>query len=264
MKCGNAPATNLSIILRPESISGLTNIGGAKIVSIGNIFSTTDVILPQYNNTTLEPMSKRTINHSPVIIRIPKLIHGNGSRIDLLALINDTRHHKSDFKLGVYAVYDQGSDHLSLSAYKGSYIETASTLKPSLIQYYVIFFATFGVEIYVYIRRRKTFKRFLTRVVKNILEIRGALNDDLTSKNIFSEVWSEMPEKKRQDHHDIGDYLIIDDFYSKLKKRNSYLSTDIDKEETNLSRANTLSRLNEALLKAAEIALNKIDWNKYR
>jgi hypothetical protein len=39
-----------------------------------------------------------------------------------------------------------------------------------------------------------------------------------------------------------------------LKKRNSYLSTDIDKEETDLSRANTLSRLNEALLKAAENA----------
>jgi hypothetical protein len=48
-----------------------------------------------------------------------------------------------------------------------------------------------------------------------------------------------------------------------LKRRNEYLSKDTDKEESDLSRTNTLSKLSEAVL-AAENVLIKVDWNKYR
>jgi hypothetical protein len=116
----------------------------------------------------------------------------------------------------VYTVYDQGTDQLNL----GNDDYYATTAKPSfnitrqaqeniqvafsyvgaffsplLLQYYIVFFTIFGSAIYLYIRRRKTMRRFLSKVVKNIVEVRGALLDDPTNKDIFSEVWFEIPEK---------------------------------------------------------------------
>ena len=73
-----------------------------------------------------------------------------------------------------------------------------------------------------------------------------------------------MSEKKRQDNHHLGDYLLIDDFYSKLESRSGSLSEGIKKEKSDLSGTNTLSKLNEAVLASAENVLNKVDWNKYR
>jgi hypothetical protein len=51
---------------------------------------------------------------------------------------------------------------------------------------------------------------------------------------------------------------------TELRKRNLYFSTDTASVESDLSKANTLSKLNEALLASAENVLNKVDWNKYR
>jgi hypothetical protein len=101
-------------------------------------------------------------------------------------------------------------------------------------------------------------------VLTNIVKIRVTLRDDPNNKDIFSEVWFEMPEKMRQDYHHIGDYLLINDFYSILKRRNRQLSKGIDNEESDHERAITLSKLNETLLAAAENVLSKVDWNKYR
>ena len=285
---GNAPATNLSLILNPTPHLGAT----AELLNITNTFSTTDVVLPQYDNTTLEPGSNKTINKSPLVIRIPKLIHGAGSIVSFFTVVNNTipdspSLNNSLERLRVNAVYDQGSDALvidekhfrifatnlepypNLTKEANEFVQMAeftvsSLFSPGLVQYYIIFFTTFGSIIYLYIRRRKTVRRFHSKVVNNIVEIRRALQEDPNNRNIFSEVWSEMPEKKRQDNHHLGDYLLIDDFYSKLKGRNLYLSKGIDKEESDLSKTNTLSRLNEALLASAENVLDKVDWNKYR
>lgn len=271
---GNAPATNLTLILDSYADT-------SRFVYVKNLFSTTNVVLSQYHNIVLEPGSNRTINQSsPLKIHIPKLIHGIGSSIRLMTEITN-----STGFLDVYALYDQGSNRLHIPETfsvettanpplnltketekftQGVQYYVSSLFSPGIIQYYIVFFTTFGIIIYLYMRRRKTMRRFLSKVVKNIVEIRGALRNDLTNKDIFSEVWFEMPEKKRQDNHNIGDYLIIDDFYSQLRKRNSYLSSDNSEKEGNLSNANTLSILNEALLAAAENALNRVDWNKYR
>jgi uncharacterized protein YdaT len=52
------------------------------------------------------------------------------------------------------------------------------------------------------------------------MQIRGALLDDHTDKNDFPDVWNETPaNKRRRAIKDITDYLLVDDFYSELKKR---------------------------------------------
>jgi hypothetical protein len=94
------------------------------------------------------------------------------------------------------------------------------------------------------------------------MEVRGALRNDHANKHIISETW--FANKRRRLIKDITDYLFIHDFYSELRKRNLHLSKDKDQEKSDLSRANTLTRLNEEVLAAAENVLNKVDWNKYR
>jgi hypothetical protein len=269
---GNAPATNLSLLFKPVGAN-------PEIFSITNFFNTTDLILPKYNNTILEPGSSKTVKDSFLNIEIPKLVHGEGSVVRLSTSVNNSKY--LDFL--VYAVYDQGSDSIFLK--NGSYSAmstepsfnftkvteeysqqnvTGTFFSPGLAIFYVFFFGILGSIVYLYIRRRKALRRFLTKVLTNIVKIRVTLRDDPKNKDIFSEVWFEMPEKMRQDNHHIGDYLLINDFYSILKRRNRQLSKGIDNEESDHERVITLSKLNEALLEAAENVLNKVDWNKYR
>lgn len=89
------------------------------------------------------------------------------------------------------------------------------------------------------------------------MEIRAVLRNDGTNKSILSEVWFQKPEKKRQDIQYVGDYLLIDDFYSELRRRNSYLRDSIVDEAK-------VIKLNKTCLEAAEKTLKDIDWNKYR
>ncbi len=270
---GNAPATNLTLIF--------SDVASARHASIFYVYGTTDV---QYGSNILEPGSLQTIttpSSGPLELFIPKLIHGSGSFV-ALALNIDAGYAVNPLR--VNAVYDQGSNELLV--YQGEDLYTSkpslnftrteeqfreqaqtylSTLfSPGLVLYYIVFFTAIGSLMYLHIRRSRTMRRFLSKVVKNFVEIRGILRDDPSNKEIFSEVWFEMAEKKRQDNHHIGDYLLIDDFYSILKRRNQLLSKGKGKEESDHERAITLAKLNEALLAAAENVLNKIDWNKYR
>ena len=112
---GNAPATNLSLLLKPAGAN-------PEIFSITNFFSTTDLILPKYNNTILEPGSSKSIKDSFLEIGVPKLVHGEGSVVRLSASVNNSGY--LDFL--VYAVYDQGSDSIYLK--NGSF--SAITTKP--------------------------------------------------------------------------------------------------------------------------------------
>jgi len=89
------------------------------------------------------------------------------------------------------------------------------------------------------------------------MEIRGKLRSDMTNGEAFAERWFTMSENRRQDSHDIGDYLLIDDF-SVVRKRNAYLSTALSIDEKELS------NINKTRLEAAEKILKDVDWNKYR
>jgi hypothetical protein len=127
-----------------------------------------------------------------------------------------------------------------------------------LASFYILFYAVFFGLLYRYIRRRKALKTFVAKIAKQIMEIRRLLQADPTNKDIFSEIWFEVTDRKRQIIKNMTDYILIDDFYSELRKRNLYLSSNPSVDESQLLRYNV------SLLAAAENALNKIEWNKYR
>ena len=245
-----------------------------------------DVILPQYNNKTLEPGFTENITKSPLVIRIPKLIHGAGSVVSLLTVVNNTKSMSSISnntleRLRLYAVYDQGSDQLAIDeghfpnhystnlyyspnltkmseAYSQQTQRVVGTFfSPGLITYYLIFFGILGSIVYLYFRRRRASRRLITHVV----EIHDKLRDDPSFKDPFEEKWFHLTVKQRTDRHHIHDYLIIDTFYYTLKKRNDYLKEPkigTDKKE------NELKVRNSELYKTAEDLMRKVDWDKYR
>ena len=249
--------------------------------------------MPQYNKT-FEPGKTETVNRSLVEVQTTKLVQGQGSIIRLVGYTNSTAD-----KFFVTVISDQGSDRRSAQTqaiynqgkYSGLPIYVQHFIKwynneigdidiPTYVEdlirwfdvnvaplagFFIVFYAILFVIIYLYTRRRNAFKRFLSAVTNNIMEVRRDLLKDHTYKVKLSDVWSNMPiNKRRHVIKDINDYLLIDDFYSQLERRNQFVEKNVDKKESDLSRANTLSKLNESLLAAAENALNKVNWNKYR
>jgi hypothetical protein len=127
--------------------------------------------------------------------------------------------------------------------------------------YYLILYGSIGWFSASYILRRRKLKRFPLKIAKEIIAIRRELRNDHSSRYTYPEIWNQVPYKMRKSIDSVNDYLLLDDFNSELKKRNSYLR-DINKGET-LPKDYTLLKLNETLLLAAENVLDKIDWNKY-
>ena len=67
----------------------------------------------------------------------------------------------------------------------------------------------------------------------------------------------KMLKRKSKIISEMNDYLRIDDFYSKLAERNSYINSgSIDDS--------ALKELNKQCLDTVEDALEKIDWHKYK
>jgi hypothetical protein len=60
----------------------------------------------------------------------------------------------------------------------------------------------------------------------------------------------------------INDYICINDFYSKLAERNSYINSCI--ENKHLIDDTALLKINKKCLELAEDALTKIDWSIYK
>lgn len=268
---GNAPATNLSLFL---SSCGFDSVRPCEymIHNITNGYSTADIVIPQFNNTSLEPGVPLTINRSLVEVQVAKLVQGSGSIINLMSSINNS-YGLPVFE--IYAVYDQGSIQQSyrrpltfvesLPDYVVFMRNYYNEIIAPLFSFYVIFYAVFFVLLYRYIKRRKALKKLITGLTDNIMEVRGVLRNDLTNKDIIPETWFKKPnDMRRRAIKKLTDYLLIDDFYSELRKRNLYLSKNKDKEESGLSRGYAISKLNEALLTSAENALNRVDWDNYR
>jgi hypothetical protein len=77
-----------------------------EVVNVTNRFSTTNLTSPQVNNTVLNIGDTEKISQSLLEIRIPKLIHGSGSLIELETVIKSS---DLDARGNVYAIFDQGS-----------------------------------------------------------------------------------------------------------------------------------------------------------
>ncbi len=89
-------------------------------------------------------------------------------------------------------------------------------------------------------KRIKRFKKklyrpkFVFEIAKEIISIRDLLNENINSKRIFStNTWfSKDEEEKWTIFNDYDDYYYLDDFYSKLKERASFMSKKIQPFET--------------------------------
>jgi hypothetical protein len=260
---GTEPASNLSLIISAPK----------DIVNITNLFSTADVILPLFDNTVLEPGSTQAINHSMLKIQIPKLIQGTGSNITLEPFFNRSE------SITTNAVFDQGSVQEILCCNDTDSRFNATRNTPSVISafygwvkqfsgyfvFYLAYGAVFGIPIFIWLYSRKRLKRDMKYVLDSILDTRSVLRDYGSKDNDIDGSYLKFASN-RDRIKNISDILLLDDFYSALYKRNLYLHETYrgERGESDLSRANTLSKHNEALLAAAENALNKVDWNKYR
>lgn len=281
---GNAAATNMSIIFSScdqanmfaDEASTIPELDGPfKTHSITNGYTTVDVMLSP-NDESLEPGATKILDRPLAEIRIPKLVQGSASFVNLYVVYsfgseNLTYSFKEEGygydpdEFDKYAIYDQGSTSL------GSQTETFDYYSSDVLLFYFILYAVLASFIGWYVVRRqatKAMKTFLSNVIDNIMKVRGALRGNHTNKNDFSDVWNAWNDmadnQRRRVIKDIPDYILIDDFYSELRKRNLYLSDGRDNKENDLSETPNLSKLNEALLASAENALNKVDWNKYR
>ena len=135
---------------------------------------------------------------------------------------------------------------------------------------------------------RRIRRHFLQQITKEMMVVRKSFRDDLLTKNtnISDATWETgdykagqrkptpaTPPKHRRlqslsrnyrriNKHkvirEINDYIRVDDFYTKLAKRNSEIKKNPTIENFELK------QLNWQCLDLAENALTKIDWSKYR
>ena len=271
---GTIPATNLTIVITASNHT---------INNITNLLSTTDVILVNPRPQSLEPQSLETnnpqkINDTQLNLQVKKFANGAGSIIELAIGANETT--SKDYV--VYAAYDQGS--------KKGLIEKPERTPLQIINDYIITFLTGFINsgfAYFYLAEiivllyvghrlnRRTKRRFLQRVIKEIRDVRKSLRADPFNKEILlvkpghsDTAWAQpirglrgfllrRREDKRKKFISENDYTRIDDSYSKLTERNSYIQNNQVIEDF------TLAELNRQCLELAEDALTKTDWSKY-
>ena len=100
--------------------------------------------------------------------------------------------------------------------------------------------------------------KFVFNVIKEMVTVRDSLKKSILSTDVFPfSKWNSIQEEnKRQIFSDYRDYNLINEFYNKLKQRDSDLSQkDISDQ--------TLTKINEHLLTLVDYTLAKICWLKY-
>jgi hypothetical protein len=131
----------------------------------------------------------------------------------------------------VTASYDQGS---SFKSNVDSPVLTASILLNGHIRNQVVILATtFAIAsfaIALLLKRLRRFKRrlelsiFVFKILKEIVYIRGQLQQNKLSQKIFhSESCLSRDENDKRHVFDYSDYKYIDNFYKKLKERHNDL-----------------------------------------
>jgi hypothetical protein len=163
---GRISAHNL--ILSVNSSTGISNF---------NIHSTENYTLIQNGSTTLK-------------IYVPRFSHGQGS----LIIMNITySEHRTAYPMTVYGTYDEGS----LSKQDISHFAGYSTLF-ELFQQFAVTFEVFSLSALAFItpflyrhlrqkgkRHQKQRATFIYEVIKEVMEVRGHLQNNLMSKRTF-------------------------------------------------------------------------------
>jgi hypothetical protein len=155
----------------------------------------------------------------------------------------------------------------------------------------IIFFIT--ALIYKRIRlfkKRLSRPKFIFEIVKEIVTIKEAIQNNKDSKRIFSiELWfSKDTEEKLKIFNDYSDYYHLDDFYLKLRERDEFMSRknhsnsiEITKLSSDVNNNKTIKKsvdiinnannhaidvrdLNEQCLTLANNAITNINWKNYQ
>ena len=265
---GSSPATNMTLIV--ESLHPILE-------------AFTDSSTVEISSTNIE--DSRYIEDSRFTARIPILNQGGGAYIAvyLNVSISDSDMNGSIFVVSgsglfsesfseaysVYAIYNEGSTgkFFPLTAFEKFQEIYGVFGSISLIIVYVLI-AVFFLIFFIHRVRRGRVKTFISKLLENITEIRRALRSNNNNKEVFRNDW-KLDESQKQDiqqnksqkrytqyiqQRATLDYILLDDFYTKLDERNQSLKNIIPQK---------LENLNENLLQLADNALQKIDWEKY-
>ena len=303
---GDKPATNFTMTMDAAS---------KRIMNITERIATSDVFLPQFNNTLLQMGIPYTINRSLLELEIPKLTQGSVSIVELQIVSNVSNILPSNmsrydffstdlmgnpnYDYTFFAVYDQGSIQVNPTMRRTTSEFGDVAANPFELIYFGSFYSVLGGLTYLYIRKRR--KRFHLRLLTNIIEIRGLLIADPNNRNVLRDEWKKESDDKRKttpfsisDYirrlliadwnnrnvlnrivlkdewknksddkrktiSNIADYIIIEDFYLELAKRNSYILNDSSKLDDII-----LKKFNQSCLTLANTALKVINWQKYK
>ena len=190
-----------------------------------------------------------------------------------LDLINDV--------VNIITIYDQGSSELRDFSGNSFY----SFNNPLLIIYVRLYPVI--LVYFLYNRRIRLRKKSFNQIVDNLISIRNTLKVSISNDAILESAWDKLTkgrsfvdiirsnesndernvQEERRRHLkflrrlDIKDYVMLNDFYILLEKRNNLLNTKF--ENDNFPDIQ-LKELNKKLLHSANEILTNIDWNKYR
>jgi hypothetical protein len=150
--------------------------GSRRIISVAERIATSDVFMPQFNNSLLQMEIPYTINRSLLKLEVPKLTQGSGSIVELQILSNilsgnmsrSTLSDTSDltdnpnYNYNFFVVYDQGSVKVNPTSRKPFF--SVGDPNPILaVIYYSSFYGLLGGLTYRSLRRRRKKIFFITR-----------------------------------------------------------------------------------------------------
>jgi hypothetical protein len=159
----------------------------------------------------------------------------------------------------VIATYDQGSTKFNpppflVNAIPVWYITNVVLLPLSL---YVLAFLSFGIA---FRHKRRCKSKLASNVLKDMMKVRDELvnNDKAGPSGIILRLhtWGSDTYNERQIVSDYRDYQKIDDFYSTVESRNSYL---LQKQVS----SDELNERNQACVNKAKIINTEINWRKF-
>lgn len=167
----------------------------------------------------------------------------------------------------VFAKYElEGTDQVRAQAYNEKH-ECTSTLFPLFDPMLIIASVTISLVLVIINmapQKIKTFisKRnrahFISNIIDDITQIYDSLREDIYSKIIFtSSAWnSQTANRKRKIFYNYDDYRKIDEFYSKVKKRDVYLQ---QKGTIN----DVVYEINKECLTLSETVMSNVNWITY-
>jgi hypothetical protein len=251
---GTQHATNLSLYLDTFPFT---------ILNLTNIFSTSNIFTNDSDGSLVNIGKTISINNTYTKLYIPSLIHGEGSKILIKIVIDEKITETSNFTMSIRAIYDQGSSKIdidfsppalikSVEEYYEAYAVYYNILFPLLLIVYVIIYIRYGV-----IKRRKN---YFKELVANLITIRHKLKVDIQTDKILD--ISIKIDKEYIKSMDVNDYILLDDFFTILYKRNSFLQS-IWMDNKLKSEDDKFNRLNKQLLEFLNKILIQINWKRY-